>query len=647
MSPRLCFEGKAAARDDLPLEGRQELSIGRDPGNGLSYNDPWMSRFHARISRKLGHFYVEDLGSRNGTYLNGGRLRSRSLLAHGDLVTVGELELRFVVPEIDGQTEDETLPPESTVLISSEELTYDQYARPRGSSAADLLGLAVDPRKRPGPRQDSDLLPALHSVAAALITDYPLNELIEVVLELAMEAVEAERGAVLLRGRLPTMTLSKLGGVRIPQAPGAPHKSSTHTMETPMPESRGDNAAGADGADGGDDAVPRRRPPERRTATQPVRRPAGTVEREHVVGEGPGSDLELSVSRGFGEGEEVRLSRTLLKEVMSNGKAVLTLDAQADERFGEAISIQMAGIRSIFCVPLWNNREVIGVLYLDQRFSGLGFNESDLRLMGLIANMAAVKIENVYLQQEHVEKQRLEEQLAVGAKIQRHLLPSASPQIDGYDLFGSNHSCYEIGGDYFDFIPLDNGRWALVLADVAGKGVGAALLMAVLQASLRTLAHVEAEPAALVAHLNRVLVSNSPGNKFATLFYAELDPVNHQLDYVNGGHVPAGLLAVNGEVNALEPTGPVVGLVEEATFTSRRLPFPAASTLLICTDGVTELTNELGEDFGLARLRRFVQRGGVDARAMGEDLHRRLTVFCGGRHFSDDSTMLIVKRTDP
>lgn len=622
----LRFEGAARDREDLVLEG-QELSMGRDPNNGLSYNDPWLSRFHARVTRKLGHFYVEDLGSRNGTYLNGGRLRSRSPLAHGDLLALGELELRFLVEDAQEGGEEEPLPPESTVLIASEELTYDRYTRP-STAAGNRSSFQSHPTAVA--RHDSDLLPALHSVAATLITDYPLNELIDVVLELAIETVDAERGAVLLRGRLHPPTPSQAVEVRIPQAPkpGAVDGPLSQVTPYPLPQLKSLVKT------------------EMQVPTRPIRRPTGAIEPPEIDSEEPGSDLELSASRGFSQGEEVRLSRTLLKEVMSNGKAVLTLDAQTDERFGEAISIQMAGIRSILCVPLWNNREVIGVLYADQRFSGMGFNENDLRLLGLIANMAAVKIENVYLQQEHVEKQRLEEQLAVGAKIQRHLLPSASPKIEGYDLFGSNHSCYEIGGDYFDFIPLDNGRWAVVLADVAGKGVGAALLMAVLQASLRTLSHVETEPAALVARLNRVLMSNSPSNKFATLFYGELDPVSHRLEYVNGGHVPAGLLAVDGKVTVLEPTGPVVGLVEEATFTSRQLQLPPNSTLLICTDGVTELSSESGdEDFGAERLRRFVQRGGRTAQSMAEDLHRRLTLFCGSRQFSDDSTMLIVKRS--
>lgn len=624
---RLRFEGAAKDRDDLVLEG-QELSMGRDPNNGLSYNDPWLSRFHARVTRKLGHFYVEDLGSRNGTYLNGGRLRSRSRLAHGDLLALGELELRFLTEDSHGSVEDESLPPESTVLISSEELTYDRYTRSSGTAGGGRYR-PTSTKESPTAhqRQESDLLPALHSVAATLITDYPLNELIDVVLELAIETVEAERGAVLLRGRLHSPAPSQISNLRIPRAPSFDSEGDASQV-TPYPLPMLKSLV----------------PTALQVPTRPIRRPTGAIE-PPVIDDEPGGDLELSASRGFVKGEEVRLSRTLLKEVMSNGKAVLTLDAQTDERFGEAISIQMAGIRSILCVPLWNNREVIGVLYVDQRFSGLGFNENDLRLLGLIANMAAVKIENVYLQQEHVDKQRLEEQLAVGAKIQRHLLPSASPQIEGYDLFGSNHSCYEIGGDYFDFVRLDNGRWAVVLADVAGKGIGAALLMAVLQASLRTLTHFEAEPAALVAHLNRVLLRNSPGNKFATLFYGELDPVSHRFEYVNGGHVPAGLLAVDGQVNVLEPTGPVVGLIEEATFTSRQVQLAPGSTLLVCTDGVTELNNEEGdEDFGVERLRKFVQRGGRSAQSMAEDLHRRLTVFCGNRHFSDDSTMIIVKR---
>ncbi|MCP4663083.1 MAG: SpoIIE family protein phosphatase [bacterium] len=532
---------------------KDEFTIGRGTVNDLHFRSPWLSRLHARIVRRQGRYYLSDADSRNGTFLNGEILREERDLCHGDVITLGELQLHFIDAAATPLRVSNVAVPlntSGTVMIKSEELVFGRY---RESPATAEIG-QFDPAQ--------SLMPALTSAASALISHYPLEELVELIMKLIFEAVVAERGALLLRSR---------------------------------------------------------------------------------AGDGDG-ELRMAAQRGYGEGEEVQISRTIVKEVLENQKAVLMLDAHTDERFDQAQSILLQGIRSIICVPLWNNREVIGLLYLDHRVTGQMFTENDLRLVGLIGNMAAVKIENVLLLEEQIEKKRMEEQLALGAKIQRGLLPAEIPQIPGYDLFGENQSCYEIGGDYYDFIPKGDGKLAVVIADISGKGVGAALLMAVLQASLRSLIHTAAEPAVLVEQLNRVLVESSPSNKFATLFYAELDPHTHTVEYVNGGHNPA-LVAAQGEVEELGSSGPIVGLIPEARFVSRRISLPPGGVLLLYTDGVTELTNAEGEEFETERLVELLRENrSADAGSLAQVLRDRMDDFCAAEGPEDDTTIVVVRR---
>ena len=575
------------------LEIGNELSIGRDPRNDLSIADPWLSRFHARLVRRRGSYVLEDLGSRNGTYLNGGRVAEGITLADGDRIELGDLEMRYLENADDGALGDESaswdpaLPRESTVLLNSRELTYGEEQAEQTAS---------------GRGRDHGHLPALHTVASALISDYPLEELTRVVLRMARKVVGAERCALLLLPRRRRRSASLQ--LDVPAAPGAP--SRPHRVPT---------------------------------------LPMDLLDIQKAAGHQNAEDLELSAAHGFEQGEEISISRTILREVLENERAVLTLDAQSDARFDASMSLRLQGVRSILCVPLWNNQRVIGVLYLDQRMQGRGFNEGDLRLAGLVANMAAVKIENLYLLEERLEKRRLEEQLRVGAEIQRRLLPAENPNVGGYDLFGENRSCEQVGGDYYDFIPKTGDKLAVVLADVAGKGVGAALLMAVLQASLRALAQDARRPESLVDRINRVLVERSPGSKYATLFYGELDLREHTFQYVNAGHVPPALLrTAEGEVQALQSSGPVVGLLEEAGFKSRTVAFDPGSTLLICTDGITELENHQGEELGRGVLEEVLAEPFGSAREVAEALHRRQVAFCGRETFDDDSTVLVVHR---
>ena len=528
--------------------GAEDFDIGRGPGNALHFRDPWLSRVHARIAWEGDRHFLEDLNSRNGTYLNGRMLESRSPLAHGDAIVLGDIEMRYLDPgsrELPLGGSPSRLGSESTVMLASEDLVFERYREePTGVFSTTA---------------EESLHPALNAAAAALISYYPLDELVERILELVVEAVDAERAALLLR--------------------------------------RGD-----------------------------------------------GQELDVKAFRGFASDQEIRISHTVVDEVLHSEKAILTLDAQADERFDEALSLQLDGVRSVITVPLWNNREVTGLIYLDHRITGRTFSPRDLRLVGLIANMAAVKIENVYLLEEQIEKRRMEEQLSVGATIQRSLLPAASPRLAGYDIYGATRPCFEIGGDYYDFIPLAGGKLAVVIADVAGKGVGAALLMAALQASLRALIQTGPAPAVLVAQLNQVLLDLSPANRFATLFYGELDPESHMLEYVSGGHNP-GLLAAGDSLEELMPTGPIVGLVSGVNYTSRQVSLPPLSTLLLYTDGVTELMAESREEFGTERLSEVLRANltgpAVDLlRAIG----RRMTAFSEGERFDDDSTAVVIRR---
>lgn len=547
---------RVEAGTDSPSEVRLEkdrFEIGRGTGNDLHLNNRWLSRSHARIERRGDDHVIVDLGSRNGTTVNDEPLRGERLLASGDLITLGDLRLRYLRHRSAFRVDPSRLPLQGsrTMVLGTDQLSLERYRAEQAAAAA--AGRAGD-----------DFLPALNAVAAALITHYPLEELVRVVIDLARQAVPAERAALLLRSR---------------------------------------DSAG---------------------------------------------ELEIEATHGYGEGQEVRISRTIIEEVLEQRKAVLTVDAASDERFGQAHSILIQGITSILCVPLWDNEQVIGLLYLDSRIARATFGERDLRLAALIANLAAVKIQNVLLLDEQLEKRRMEEQLALGAKIQRGLLPSEDPTVPGYDIAGANRSCYEIGGDYYDYVRREDGRWSLVIADISGKGVGAALLMAVLQASFRTLVRTGARPAALMAQLNEVLIENSPSNKFATVFYAELDPAGHRLEYVNGGHNP-GLFydPRSGTVQELGATGPLVGLVPAAAYVSRDLELPPGSRLLLYTDGVTEMEDAAGEELGTAPLVELLRH---EPRATSGDLlaaiRLRLAELAAGAPAADDTTVVAVRREE-
>lgn len=339
------------------------------------------------------------------------------------------------------------------------------------------------------------------------------------------------------------------------------------------------------------------------------------------------------------------VSRTIADRVVRDKESVLTSDALHDDRFMRGASVEAQHLRSVMCVPLWNNREVIGLIYVDNRHRAGLFQEDNLRILTHLANVAAVKIENARLFGQALAAERMELDLQRAAEIQRFLLPSAGPSIPGYRLHGRSLPCREVGGDTYDFLELPDGRWAVSLGDVAGKGLPAALVMCSFQAALRALAGLALPAAEIGARLNRLLCRQIPENRFVTLFFAILDPATHRLEYFNAGHNAPCLLRRDGPPERLPVTGPPLGMFEEAAIGVRQARLRPGDLLICYSDGVTEETGGGEKEFSEERLFEVAREGLAEGpEKAAERITAALGDHLGGTSRQDDTTLLLLQR---
>jgi len=344
-------------------------------------------------------------------------------------------------------------------------------------------------------------------------------------------------------------------------------------------------------------------------------------------------------------GKPIAISRTITDRVIKKQESILTSDALFDERFKAGQSVEIQQIRSLMCAPLWDNREVIGLIYLDSRQKAGLFTLDDLKLLTHLANVAAVKIENARLFEQAVAAERMEQEIQKAAEIQNHLLPSEGPPIEGYEIFGTSLMCRAVGGDYYDYVPLENGCYGLGLGDVAGKGLPAALLMASFQASLRALSEMGLSPDDTIRRLNRLLCKSIPENRFVTFFYAVLDPKTHVLTYVNAGQNPPYIVRVAGGSDRLEQSGPPLALLEDTTYKAHRTRLEPGDVLVCYSDGVSEACGPSEEEFGEMRLTEVVARDmTLSAAEHVRTLTEALLSHCAGRTYQDDVTLVVLKR---
>lgn len=311
-----------------------------------------------------------------------------------------------------------------------------------------------------------------------------------------------------------------------------------------------------------------------------------------------GDDLVLAQERGMRMDEDARsmpmADAAAAVGALQGAEAVPSL---APGRLRDALMRH----RLALAVPLSLGERAQGLFAVGERASGAAFGEEDRDFAFALGRQALGALESVRLHRIRAEKELQDRELAFARDIQRSLFPPAPPLLPGFELAAVSVPSQAVGGDHYDFIPLPDGRYALAVADVSGKGTPASLLMASVHASLRALAGTT-DPAALMERLNRFLFDSTQAHRYVTMFYAELDPAARRLVYVNSGHVPPCLLSASGEEIRLGCGGPVVGLLEDVSFEVGTVELAAGDVIAMVSDGVTEACTEDDREFGERRL---------------------------------------------
>lgn len=304
--------------------------------------------------------------------------------------------------------------------------------------------------------------------------------------------------------------------------------------------------------------------------------------------------------------------------------------------------------RKMLAVPIKMQDKILGVLWVGDKEGRqkelLDFTEADARLLNNFANQAAVALENAKLYQASLEKERMERELEVAASIQQNLLPKEAPRIQGYDIASLCIPCRQVGGDYFDFIPLSQEKLALTIADVSGKGIPAALLVSTLQASLQAHSEAEHPPADLVQKLAKSMYRCSLPNKFVTFFFSVLELSKGELSSTNAGHNYPLIISSDGEIKRLKEGGFCLGLFEKSEYSQESNKINQGDILVMYTDGLSEAQNSKEEEFGEPRLIEEVcSHRKLKAAEIIDKILDSVKKFSSTEQFMDDLTLVIIK----
>ena len=343
---------------------------------------------------------------------------------------------------------------------------------------------------------------------------------------------------------------------------------------------------------------------------------------------------------------KLTLSKTIVNEIITNKNAILITDPTKDPRFAEQQSIILSEMKSAMAVPLFDEGKVLGILYVDTTRPIHVYDDDYLRVMAVFGNIIASKLLNYALLAERQEKEVIKAELDRASTIQKSLLVTEPPKIKGYDVFAFQEQSRLVGGDLYDMKLLNDGRFLFMVADVSGKGMGAALLMSNILASFRILYETEQfDLKEAVGKVSIQLFNNSLPGDFATLFIGILDPTKGTVDFVNAGHNPPLLLRQDGRMEKLEPGGTMIGAFDFVTWEADTVQLSDGDLLFIFSDGVTEADNG-HEQYGDDRTEKYIlQTDKSKPEKIVSELMNDIETFMDDAPHSDDITMLALKRS--
>lgn len=356
--------------------------------------------------------------------------------------------------------------------------------------------------------------------------------------------------------------------------------------------------------------------------------------------------------------DDTRFSRTIVKKTIDSKQSYLSEDASSDASLGPAASIAEFKIRSVMCVPLVDAQgQPIGAIQVDTQDRTKKFSLDDLNLLTIVANLAGVAIEKARLHETVLTREKEQKEIELARKVQLGFLPQTLPEVTGYEFYSHYSPAQTVGGDYYDFIALPGGRVAVVLGDVAGKGVPAALLVAKLSSEVRFCLLTVPNLAQAVCLLNEQMIQGGLGDRFVTLAVMVIDPAEHVVTVVNAGHMAPKLYrAATAELVdaiSLDDTGVPVGALPGFPFEQVTMPLEVGDTMVVFTDGVTDAMSPSGEMFGNDRVDRALAPDdsalAADAqrpKRMGERLVAAVRSHANGRAQNDDIAVVAFGRLE-
>ncbi len=347
------------------------------------------------------------------------------------------------------------------------------------------------------------------------------------------------------------------------------------------------------------------------------------------------------------ENDDVPISQTVVSQAMESGKAVLSADVCGDRRFKHSESLIDMQLRSLMCTPLMDTSGMaMGVLQVSTFDVSQPFNSDDLDLLVSVGAQAGLAVENGAMHETLIKQREFDREMQIAAQVQMSFLPSAPPKVPGYEFADYYEAAQSIGGDYFDFIRLPDGRIALIIGDVAGKGIPAALLMARLHASIRYHLFNALSANGALNSLNFEMANSELGYRFITLSIAILDPTRHEIQLASAGHLPPIVRRGNeAELIGHRQSGLPLGVMAEQKYESLPIPLAPGDSIIFYTDGITEAMNSRFELFAKERARNVIADGPESVIELIPTLINAVELFSENLPQRDDICVIALRRT--